>query len=179
MQDFTLDQVELGQRLAMSQARIEAAALARKEQKQADRKAGRIPEGVSKGLRSCTVDQLRKAKKLCDKFIWDQQHAPPDGDCAEDRPFILNVLLSIPYRNQRFRYEITRSTKKAEKVYVNGPYWYRYGRDGKVVFRRAVGKKNVRELPRKIKSKLREYSSTNDTSRILQETREKYLASQT
>jgi hypothetical protein len=117
MQDFAiLDQVELSQRLAMSQARMEAAALAQKEQKQADRKAGRVPEGVHNGLRSCTIAQLRKAKKLCDQFIWDQQHAPSDEDCSEVKPFILRILLSIPYRNQRFRFEITRSTKKAEKV---------------------------------------------------------------
>jgi hypothetical protein len=179
MQDFAVDQVELAQRVAASQARMEAHALERKEQKRADRKAGRVPEGVYNGLRSCTIDQLQKAKKLCDEFIWDQQHAPPDEDCDEDRAFILRVLLSIPYRNQRFRYEITRSTRKAEKVYVNGPYWYRYARDGKVVFRRAVGKKNVRTLPRKIKSKLKEYSSTHDVSHILLETREKYLSSQT
>jgi len=116
MQDFSIDQVELGKRIEAMNARNEAETLERKEQKRADRKVGRVPEGVCKGLRSCTVDQLRKAKKLCDKFIWDQQHAPPDEDCDEDRPFILKILLSIPHRNQRFRFEITRSTKKAEKV---------------------------------------------------------------
>lgn len=179
MQDFAVDQVEFRKRIEATNAQIEAAALAQKEQSRADRKAGRLTRGVINGLRACTIAQLLRAKKLCDKFIWDQKHPPSDQDCNEDRPFILKVLLSIPYRNQRFRFEITRSTKKAEKVYVNGPYWYRYGRDGKVVFRRAVGKKNVRELPRKIKSKLKEYSSTHDTSRILQETREKYLGSQT
>lgn len=177
MQDFAIDQVELTRRIAMSRAQMEAAALAEKERKGADRKEGKPPEGVYNGLRGCTIAQLRNAKKLCDKFIWDQQHPPPDEDCDEDRAFILRVLLSIPYRNQRFRFEIARSTKKAEKVYVNGPYWYRYWRDGKVVFRRAVGRKNLRDLPRKVKSKLKEYSSTHDTSRMLLETREKYLRS--
>src|SRR5438552_17688513 len=75
MQDFAIEQVELSQRLAMSQARMEAAALARKEQSRADRKAGRLTEGVVNGLRACTIPQLVRAKKLCDEFIWDQRHA--------------------------------------------------------------------------------------------------------
>ena len=83
MQDFSIDQVELAQRLAASKARGEAESLERKAQKRADRKAGRLPEGVYNGLRSCTIDQLRKAKKLSDKFIWDQRHAPPEEDCAK------------------------------------------------------------------------------------------------
>ena len=49
---------------------------------------------------------------------------------------------------------------------------------GKVVFRRAVGKKNVRELPRKVKSKLREYSLNHDVAHILAEIREKHLPKQ-
>jgi hypothetical protein len=178
MQNYSVDQVQLRRRLAEMQARIDADAAQREQERRDDRKAGKLSKRVYNALRACTVPQLLKAKKQCDKFIWDQRHAPSDGDCNDDRPFILKVLLSIPHRNQRFRFEIIRTTKKAEKVYVNGPYWYRYGRDGKVVFRRAVGKKNVRELPRKIKSKLKEYLSTHDASRILQETREKYLRSQ-
>jgi hypothetical protein len=175
MQDFSADQVELRKRLAEMNARREAAALGQKEKRRADRKAGRLSQGVVNGLRACTIPELRNAKKLCDKFIWDQRHAPSDADCGEDRPFILKVLLSVPHRNQRFRLEIIRSTKKAEKVYVNGPYWYCYGRNGKVVFRRAVGKKNVRELPRKVKSKLREYLSNHDVAHILAEIREQHL----
>lgn len=178
MQDFAVDQVELRERLDAMNARREAAALAQKEKNRADRKAGRLTPGVINGLRACTIPQLLKAKKLCDKFISDQRHAPQDEDCGEDKPFILKVLLSVPHRNQRFRLEIIRSTRKAEKVYVNGPYWYRYGRDGKVVFRRAVGKKNVRELPRKVKSKLREYSSNHNVAAILAEIREKHLPTQ-
>jgi hypothetical protein len=178
MQDFSVDQVELRERLDAMNARREAAALAQKEKSRADRKAGRLSQGVINGLRACTIPQLLRAKKLCDKFIWDQRHAPLDEDCGEDRPFILKVLLSVPHRNERFRFEFIRSTKKAEKVYVNGPYWYRYGRDGKVVFRRAVGKKNVRELPRKVKSKLREYLSNHDVAHILAEIREMHLPPQ-
>src|SRR5438552_5521867 len=119
MQDFAIEQVELSQRLAMSQARMEAAALARKEQSRADRKAGRLTEGVVNGLRACTIPQLVRAKKLCDEFIWDQRHAPPKADCRQ--PFTLAVLLSIPFRNQRYQFEIVRNTRRAAKTYINGP----------------------------------------------------------
>lgn len=175
MQYFAIDQDELAQRVAQSGARMEAEALARKEQKRADRKAGRLPEGVCNGLRSCTIAQLKKAKKLCDGFIWDQLHAPPDEDCDEDTPFIVQVLLSIPCRNQRFRLEITRSSKKAEKVYVNGPYWYRYWRDGKIVFRKQIKKKAQQQLlPRKVRTVLKGYLATHDLAQMLEVARAKY-----
>lgn len=165
-------QVSLERRFTLSQERIEAEALRRTEALRSERKAGRVPERVSNSLRTCTVAQLFKAKKLCDRFIWDQRHAPSEDDCYKS--FIVEVLLSIPHRNQRYRLELIRTSMRAEKVYVNGPYWYRYWRDGKVVFRRAVGKKNVRQLPRKVKSKLKEYLATHDPARVLVEAREKY-----
>jgi hypothetical protein len=87
-------------------------------------------------------------------------------------------VLSIPVRNVRYQLEIIRNTRRADKIYVNGPYWYRYWRDGKVVFRKAVGKKNSQQLPRKVKSRLREYSSNYDVAQILTDIREKYLPMQ-
>lgn len=99
MQDFSPDQLEFRKRLEETNARREAAALAQKEQGRADRKAGKLTQGVVNGLRACTIPQLLRAKKLCDRFIWDQKHPPLDEDCGEDRPFVLKVLLSIPYRN--------------------------------------------------------------------------------
>jgi hypothetical protein len=85
MQDFSVDQIELRKRLDAMNARREAAALAQKEKSRADRKAGRLTQGVINGLRAYTIPQLLRAKKLCDKFIWDQRHAPLDEDCSEDR----------------------------------------------------------------------------------------------
>jgi hypothetical protein len=162
--------------MAAMNARREADALAQKEKSRADRKAGRLTQGVINGLRACTIPQLLRAKKLCDKFTWDQRHAPPKEDCTP--PFVLRVLLSIPVRNVRYQLEIIRNTRRADKIYVNGPYWYRYWRDGKVVFRKAVGKKNSQQLPRKVKSRLREYSSSYDVAQILADIREKYLPMQ-
>jgi hypothetical protein len=176
VQDFSIDQIELQKRIAESNARREAEALAQKEQSRADRKAGRLTDGVVNGLRACTIPQLMRAKRLCNEFIWDQRHAPPKADCRQ--PFTLAVLLSIPFRNQRYQFEIVRNTRRAAKTYINGPYWYRYWRDGKVVFRKAVGKKNSQQLPRKVKSKLKEYSSNHDVARILEEIREKHLPMQ-
>jgi hypothetical protein len=91
---------------------------------------------------------------------------------------VVKVLLSIPHRNQRYHYEIPRSTMRADKVYVNGVYWYKYWEwQGGV--QASNWEKNVRELPRKIKRELKEYSCTHDVDRILQETREEYLHSVT
>ena len=175
MQNYSLDQAELRQLLAESQARIETDAAQREQKRRDDRKAGRLSERVSKALRACTVPQLLKAKKLCDKFIWDQRHAPSDGDCDEDNGFIVQVLLSVPWRNQRFRYEITRSSKKKEKVYLNGPYWFRYWRDGKIVFRKQIKKKDdPRLLPRKVKTRLKEYLVSHDPAEVLEQARVKY-----
>ena len=175
MQDYSLDQVELGQRLAAMKARVEADAARREQERRADRKAGRLSERVRNALRACTVPQLLKAKKLCDKFISDQRHAPSDADCDEDHGFIVQVLLSVPCRNQSYRYEITRSSKKAQKVCVNGPYWFRYWRDGKVVFRKQVKKKDDPPLlPRNVKTQLREYLASHDPTEVLEQARVKY-----
>jgi hypothetical protein len=58
VQDFSIDQVELQKRIDERDARIEADALAQKEQRRADRKAGLLTEGVVNGLRACTIPQL-------------------------------------------------------------------------------------------------------------------------
>lgn len=173
--NFALDQAELQQRMAMWHARIEAHAQEREVQRRANRIAGRVPHAVRDGLRGCTVVQLRNAKRLCDQYIWDQQHPPTDDECSDERPFILRVLLSIPFRKERYRYEIARSTLKADRVYVNGPYWYRYERNGRIVFRRQIRKKNIHEMPRKVKTELKKYSSSHNVAGILDETREKFF----
>lgn len=174
MQDFSIDQIELQKRLAESNARREAEALARKEQSRADRKVGRLTEGVVNGLRACTIPQLIRAKKLCNEFIWDQRHAPPKADCRLQSQSCGQSLSAISVISLKL-FAILR---RAAKTYINGPYWYRYWRDGKVVFRKAVGKKNSKQLPRKVKSKLKEYSSNHDVARILEEIREKRLPMQ-
>jgi hypothetical protein len=144
----------------------------RKEERRALRRRGGLPERAYESLRTCTIPQLLKAKKLCDEFIRDQREAPPDENC--DKPFTIAILLSVPLRNVRYRYEIVRSTKRAEKIYINGPYWYRYWRDGKMIYRQAVGKKNEKQLPPKVKAALREYKAAYDVARVLEEVREKY-----
>jgi hypothetical protein len=173
MPKFSLDQVDLAARLAEMEARREKETQERKEQRKADRVAGRPSEAIRNGLRACSIKELFAVKKICDKFIWDQRHAPPDYDCS--RPYIVEVLLSISHRNQRFRLEFTRSTKRAAKVYINGPYWYRYYRDGKIVFRRKVKKDRGKFLlPRSVKSAYKKYLEIHDPKTELERARVQY-----
>jgi hypothetical protein len=173
MPKVSLDQVDLAERFAEMEARREKEAQERKERRKADRVAGRPSEAIRNGLRACSIMELFTIKKICDKFISDQRQAPPDYDC--DRPYIVEVLLSIPHRNQRFRLEFTRSTKRAAKVYINGPYWYRYYRDGKIVFRRKVKKDRGNFLlPRSVKSAYKGYLGTHDPKTELKRARAQY-----
>jgi hypothetical protein len=158
--------------LAETQKYMQARASELVEQRRKLRRIGSLPARVSESLRTCTIPQLLKAKELCDEFIRDQREAPPDEEC--DKPFAVAVLLSVPLKNERYRYEIVRSSRRAERIYVNGPYWYRYWRDGKFIHRRAVGKKNEKQLPPKVKAKLREYKAAYDVARVLEEVRKKY-----
>jgi hypothetical protein len=173
MHDFSVDRVQFLQRIDDVQKRAAAESARQKEQRRVERAKGLLPDYVRKGLRNCNVPQLLKAKKLCDEYIRDQREAPDDGDC--DKPFIVRVLLSVPHGKERYRYEIIRSSKKTEKIYINGPYWYRYWRDGKVIHRPAVGKKNEGRLPRSVKKELRKYAAEHDVNQVLEQVRANYL----
>jgi hypothetical protein len=77
------------------------------------------------------------------------QRAPLDQDCPTR--FAVNVVASFGYKNRLFRAELKRTTKRAEKVYVNGPYIYAYRWDGAYVRPEYFGSKGLsKKLPRKV-----------------------------
>ena len=171
MQNFSYDKEALFRRLEEYKAQIDADTLKRKEEKRAARIAGKLPEKVYDALRTCTIPQLLEAKKLCHQFITDQKNAPRKVECQKS--FVLAVLLSIPVRAKRYQYEIIRNTKRAEKLYVNGPYWNVYWRDGKIVKNKRIKKKDARFLPRKVRDALKQYLENHDPKQELEAVRQR------
>jgi hypothetical protein len=131
-----------------------------KRDRQADRLQGHLTASLMEKLRACTIDQLREAKKLCDRYITDQRKPPPPQDCGER--YTVTVLSSVCVKNKRYQLEFQRSTKAAKKIYANGPYIRGYYRDGKIIrvdrFR-SKDKELYKKLPRKVWSAFKERMS--------------------
>jgi hypothetical protein len=72
-------------------------------------------------------------------------------DCSRERYTVL-VLGSVTVKTTRFRLEFRRTSFRAERVYVNGPYIRRYWWDGSIVKSKHItkGKNLRRDLPKKV-----------------------------
>jgi hypothetical protein len=120
------------------------------EERRAGRPLGKLASGLVKNLRSCNVLQLKRAKKLCDRYIKDHRKPPDAYDCG--KPYILKVLESVTVKNCRYQLEFRRTTQQAKQVYVGHPVVWVYWRDGSIIRRRYIKKdKYLRQnLPRKV-----------------------------
>lgn len=70
-----LDAKRLHEIIERREKELEAAV----QKRRSDQPLGKLTSGVVKNLRSCNVAQLKRAKKLCDRFIKDHRN-PPDAD---------------------------------------------------------------------------------------------------
>lgn len=122
-----------------------------KRDRQAERLQGHLTSSLIEKLRACTIDQLREAKKLCDRYSTDQRRPPLPLECGER--YTVKVLSSICVKNKRYQLEFRRSSKTAKKVYANGPYIRGYYRDGRIIkidrFK-SKDKELYKKLPRKV-----------------------------
>jgi hypothetical protein len=119
------------------------------------------------------VLQLRSAKKLCDRYI-KQQGKPPLEQACGDR-YTVHVLHSVTLKNVRFRLEFRRTSLRAERVYVNGPYPRRYWWDGSIVKSQHV-KKGRRNLPKKVWLAFRDFLDRAENEQIRQRLTDKLNA---
>jgi hypothetical protein len=143
-----------------------------REEQAAERRAGRLVGKLSHGLReklrSCNPGQLKRVKKLCDRFIEDHRKPPPQNLCG--KAYTVRVLESVTVGNRRFQLEFRRTTRRAKRVYVNGPYIVEYLRDGSFIKWRYIKKdRDLRvNLPKKVWLAFRGHLDNPETEALRQ-----------
>jgi hypothetical protein len=143
--EISFDHEHVREILARHEREVEAA----KQERRAGRPEGKLSAGLQDRLRSCNIAQLETVKRMSKRLIARQRKPPLDRDCPTR--FAVNVVASFGYKNRLFRAELKRTTKRAEKVYVNGPYVYAYRWDGAYVRPEYFGSKGLsKKLPRKV-----------------------------
>jgi hypothetical protein len=119
-------------------------------ERRAGRLQGELTQSLKEKLSNCTVLQLQNAKKLCDSFIKRQRQPPLERYCGDKST--VGVLRSVTVKAIRFRLEFRRTSLTVKKVYVNGPFVWRYWWDGSIVKSKYIKKdKHLRQnLPKKV-----------------------------
>ena len=137
------------ERAAEFLARYERDLQAARQERRAGRPEGMLSDGLQERLTSCNIRQLETVKRISKRLIARQRKPPLERDCPTR--FAVRVVASFGYKNRLFRAELKRTTKRAEKVYVNGPYVYAYRWDGAYVRPEYFGSKGLsKKLPRKV-----------------------------
>jgi hypothetical protein len=131
-------------------ARFEEKREEAKKKRRAGRPKGELTQSLTEKLSNCNVLQLQSVKKLCDGYIKRQRKPPVERACGH--PSTVRVLHSVTVRTMRFQLEFHRTSFRGEKVYINGPYVWRYWRDGSIVNSKYIKKdKDLRRnLPKKV-----------------------------
>lgn len=138
---------------------------AERQKRKAGRPEGKLSDGLREKLENCNVAQLEKVRILCKRLVARQRNPPLEYDCPNQ--FAVKVIASFGYRNKLYRAELKRTTKRAEKVYVNGPYVYAYRWDGAYVRPEYFGSKNLsKKLPRKVWAALKNGVSGPDIEKL-------------
>ncbi len=147
----------------MKQQREDAA-----QERRDGRPLGKLTQSLVEKLRSCNQVQLLRAKKLCDRYIEDHRKPPPLNQCGKS--YTVQVLESVAVKNRRFQLEFRRTTRRAKRVYVNGPYVVVYWRDGSIIQSKYIKKdKNLRQnLPRKVWQAIRYRLESPETEALRQ-----------
>jgi len=134
--------------------------------RRAGRSKGELHPSLIEKLANCNLLQLQNAKKLCDRYIKRQRNPPTEQACGDG--YTVHVLRSVTLKNARFRLEFRRTSLRAEKVYVNGPYPRRYWWDGSIVKSQHVrkGKSLRRNLPKKVWLAFRDFLDRPENEQI-------------
>jgi hypothetical protein len=119
-----------------------------REKLRAGRPDGLLADSLCDRLKSQNIAQLEKIKRLCNSLIARQRKPPSQWDCHNR--FAAKVIASFGFKDRLYRVELKRTTKRAAKVYINGPYVYAYHWDGAYVRPEYFGSKNLsKKLPRR------------------------------
>jgi hypothetical protein len=140
-------------------------AASRAERRRAGRQFGEIGKNLSDSLRACNVAQLKKVKKLCDRFIEKHRHPPEEFECLEN--YIVKVLASVCIKNKRYQFEMRRGSFRRKTTYLNGPYLYAYWRDGRLIRKQYLKNGKGLVIPRRVKTVIKPFLAPE---RIKQET---------
>lgn len=161
------------ERVALRLARFDQEREAERQKRRAGRPEGMLSDGLGQRLENCNVAQLERVRILCKRLIARQRNPPQDYDCPNQ--FAVKVIASFGFRNKLYRAELKRTTKRAEKVYVNGPYVYAYRWDGAYVRPEYFGSKSLsKKLPRKVWAALRDKISGPDVKKLKLQLSEKW-----
>lgn len=144
--------------------------------RRAGRPKGELTQSLKDKLQNCNVAQLQRVKKACDWHIKRQRNPPNEHDCPAK--YTRLVLTSVTVKAWRYRLEFRRTSLRAKRVYVNGPYILRYWWDGSIVKSKYFRKgKNLRqELPRKVWLTFRNLLDRPENADICRELTEKLQA---
>jgi hypothetical protein len=154
-------------------ARYEQEQKAARQVRRAGRPIGKLSDGLQDKLMSCNIPQLGTVKRMCKQLIARQRKPPRDQDCPTR--FAVKVIAAFGYRNRLFRVELKRTTRRAEKVYVNGPYVYAYRWDGAYVRPEYFGSKGLsKKLPRRVWSALKGQISGPEIEKLKSQLSEKW-----
>jgi len=139
------------ERARASLARIEREARQREHERREDRKKGKVSQSLREKLRSCTPDQLKKVKKICEQYIKDHRRPPNLQEISNSRN--ATILRYIGIKNRMYLFEVHPCSKPNCKKCPHGPYVYVHHRDGRYIRARYV--KDKSQLPRKVQAAFR------------------------
>ena len=146
------------ERLKQHEAERNAAAAERK----AGRLVGKLSDSLYEKLKNCNPLQLREVKRLARKFEGLHRKPPSLSECR--MKYTVEVVHHVDVRNRRFTLEFRRSSKRASRVYVNGPYVVAHWRDGAITKHQYFKNKDLRKrIPRKVWDGFRELLASPKT----------------
>lgn len=151
-------QAHARERLKQLEAERNAAAAKRK----AGRLVGELSNSLCEKLESCNPLQLREVMRLVRKFENLHRKPPSLSQCSVK--YTVEVLHHVDVRNRRFTLEFRRTSKRAGRVYVNGPYVVAHWRDGSITKHQYFKTKDLRKrIPRKVWDGFRELLASPKT----------------
>jgi hypothetical protein len=141
---------------------------AEREKLRAGRPDGLLAHSLCDWLRSQNIAQLEEIKRLCNSLVARQRKPPSPWDCHNR--FAAKVIASFGFKDRLYRVELKRTTKRATKIYVNGPYVYAYHWDGAYVRPEYFGSKNLsKKLPRRVWTALKDQMAGPEIKKIKSE----------
>lgn len=121
------------------------------------RKQGELSDSLKEKLRACNALQLRRVKKLCDRYLRDHRLPPEPYECGKH--YTRSVLNSIAIKNKRYQLELRDCGKQCGGC-PHGPYLYSYYRDGSIIRQLSYGKRSRETVPRKVQAMMRKAIAT-------------------
>jgi hypothetical protein len=146
------------ERLKQHEAERNASAAERK----AGRLVGKLSDSLYEKLKNCNPLQLQEVMRLARKFEALHRKPPSLSDCRVK--YTVEVVHYVDVRNRRFTLEFRRTSKRADRVYVNGPYVVAHWRDGAITKHQYFKSKDIRKrIPRKVWDGFREVLASPKT----------------